>query len=204
LINGTWGKHAADFIAVGRYLREAKDELTRDEFEALIRLRLAFDGSTARKLMRCAAKAILCAHVHELPPCWGTIYELSKLADEILEAGFANGLIHPGLQRRDIRSKVLGLPPREQKPPKEQKPPPSTPPDLTPSQLRAQLEKLGPLRFRQEGVLPPAWVQAQTHTALSLASPNQLLATLERQVPPGNKPARKALQQLKGALFPTD
>ena len=81
----------ASFIQTGQYLIEAKEELDRDEFEALVRLRLDFDASVARKLMRVAGDRTLCAHVHKLPPCWSSLYELSKLEDDALEAAIADG-----------------------------------------------------------------------------------------------------------------
>jgi hypothetical protein len=38
-------------------------------------------------------------HVSCLPPEWGTLYELTKLDDAILERALAEGRIHPDLQR---------------------------------------------------------------------------------------------------------
>jgi hypothetical protein len=79
LINGAWRRSAEAFIQVGQYLIEAKEELDRDEFEALLKLRLDFDASVARRLMCIAGDRELCAHAHKLPACWTTIYELTKL-----------------------------------------------------------------------------------------------------------------------------
>jgi hypothetical protein len=39
-----------------------------------------------------------------------------------------------------------------------------------------------------------------TNTALSLATPEKLIETLERRLPPANKTARKRLQALKAAV----
>jgi hypothetical protein len=101
LINTSWRKGAEGFIQIGRYLIEAKEELDRDQYEALIRLRLAFNESTAKKLICIARNSILGAHVHLLPPCWSTLYELSKLDDAVLKAKIADGTITPRLQRKD-------------------------------------------------------------------------------------------------------
>jgi hypothetical protein len=103
LINSSWRKGAEGIIETGRYLCEAKEELEKDEFEALVRLRLTFDASTGRKLMLIARHKILCAHVHKLPPCWGTIYELTKLKDEVLLARIEDSSIHPGMKRKDAK-----------------------------------------------------------------------------------------------------
>ena len=100
-INGTWRKGAGNFIDCGKLLAEANDELPRDAFNILIKSKLDFEASVARKLMRIAANEILCAHVHKLPPCWSTLYELSQLTESTLKAAFADGTIHPGMQRKD-------------------------------------------------------------------------------------------------------
>jgi hypothetical protein len=100
-INKTWRKGAADFIRCGQLLNDAKAELQTDAFNALVKTKLAFDRSVAVKLMGIADKPMLCAHEHKLPPCWTTLYELSKLADEVLEAKLADGTIHSGMERKD-------------------------------------------------------------------------------------------------------
>jgi hypothetical protein len=102
LINTSWSKGAEAFIDTGRYLLEAKAELDRDLFESLVKRHLAFDTSTGRKLMRIAGDQIICANWHKLPPRWTTIYDLSKLDDETLKAGFADGTIHPGMRHKDM------------------------------------------------------------------------------------------------------
>lgn len=101
LINGTWRKSAEAFFITGQYLIEAKEELTRDEYSALLKLRLDFDTSTAKKLICIAHNRILGAHVHRLPPCWSTIYELTKLEDDALRAAFSEAKISPKMMRKD-------------------------------------------------------------------------------------------------------
>src|SRR5262249_8194216 len=83
-INAAWGKQVASIIETGRYLIEAYDEMERASFEAMVQQKLAFGPSTARKLIVIAHHSILCAHVHKLPPSWGTLYELTKLPIEVL------------------------------------------------------------------------------------------------------------------------
>ncbi len=41
------------------------------------------------------------AHAHVLPPHWGTLYELTRLPDDVFEAKIADGTIHPEMQRTD-------------------------------------------------------------------------------------------------------
>jgi len=100
-INSIWKKGAEDFIQCGQLLIEAKAELTNDAFHALIKTKLAFDRTVGTKLMAIAANAVLCAHVHNLPPCWSSMYELSQLDDKILESGFADGTISSHMLRKD-------------------------------------------------------------------------------------------------------
>ena len=98
-INWIWRRGAGDFIGCGQYLIQAKDELQSDAYSAMLK-KLHFDPSVAKKLSCIAKNATLGAHVHQLPPCWSTLYELSKLDDDFLKAKLADGTIHPGMQRR--------------------------------------------------------------------------------------------------------
>jgi hypothetical protein len=124
-INKTWRKGAADFIRCGQLLNDAKAELQTDAFNAMVKTKLAFDRSVGAKLMGIADKPMLCAHAHNLPPSWTTLYELSQLKAEILQAKLADGTIHPGMERKD----AIAL----RKP--ESKPPAKTPTDTSVSKL---------------------------------------------------------------------
>jgi hypothetical protein len=102
---------------------------------------------------------------------------------------------HPVIVLREWR--------RSQRPPKPSPgdpPPPKPPALLAPTELRRQLEILGLSRFRQE-VMPPDWCSPLRDTALSLATPEQLIATLERKCSP-SKDARAALKSLKKSQPP--
>jgi hypothetical protein len=68
LIDAAWRKGAEAFMEIGRHLIEAKEELDRDEYDALVK-KLAFDASVAKKLVCIASNQLLGAHVHQLPPC---------------------------------------------------------------------------------------------------------------------------------------
>jgi hypothetical protein len=73
-------------------------------------------------------------------------------------------------------------------------------PLLAPTELRRQLELLGLTRFRKE-IMPPDWCVLLSNNALSSASPHQLIATLERKLPP-SKGARAALKALRKSQPP--
>jgi hypothetical protein len=192
-ISVSWQKSTQGIFDTGNYLRQAREELDRDVYKAL---KLPFGERTRDRLIVIACHPNLQTHVSELPPHWGTLYALTEVGENIFKAALADGRIHPGLQRAEVRSQVQRLPPKQRN---LQNAEIDAPVDLSPTQLRCQIEKLGQSRFRQE-VLPPDWVQSQTNTALSLADPEKLIATLERQIPTSNKAARKALRDLKRAL----
>jgi hypothetical protein len=69
----------------------------------------------------------------------------------------------------------------------------------TPTQLQAWVEKLGWPQFRQE-ILPPDWTRSLTNTALSVATPEKLIETLERRLPSVSKSARRHFLELKKAV----
>jgi hypothetical protein len=103
LINGSWRKGPEAFIETGKYLVDAKEQLPRDEFDSIIKLKLDFEASVARKLICIGSNPTIRAHGHKLPPCWTTIYDLSKLKPDILLAGIKSGAIHPRMKRKDVR-----------------------------------------------------------------------------------------------------
>jgi hypothetical protein len=101
VINDTWQKGAGAFVATGKYLLEMREQLPREQVESIMELKLNFEASVGRKLERIAKNSIVCAHVHKLPPRWSIVYELTKVPDEILKTAFADGRIHPKMQRKD-------------------------------------------------------------------------------------------------------
>jgi hypothetical protein len=79
LINASWRKGATAIIETSRLILDAQAELDRDVFNSLLKLRLDCGDSVGRKLLCVAKNPIICAHGHKLPPCWTTIYELTKV-----------------------------------------------------------------------------------------------------------------------------
>jgi hypothetical protein len=108
-IDASWQKSTQGIFDTGRWLQEAREELDRDVYNAL---RLPFCIRTRQRLIAIAAHPILATHVSQLPPSWGTLYALAEIDNhDLLRAALADGRIHPGLQRKDVRS-ALGLPPK--------------------------------------------------------------------------------------------
>ena len=122
LINGSWRKGAADFIACSRHLIATS---ARDAFNVMVKSKLDFDDSVAR-LMHIASNETLCSHVNRLPPCWSTLYYVSQLSESALKAAFADGRIHPGLMRKD----AIGLKREETTSPNRRRPKPRRWPPL--------------------------------------------------------------------------
>src|SRR5258708_7915407 len=96
-ICAAWQKAVASIIETGQLLLNAK-AAGQNEAE----LKLPFSPQTARKLMAIARHPVICAHVRNLPASWGTLYELTKLPAETLEAKIKDGTITPALERKDV------------------------------------------------------------------------------------------------------
>jgi hypothetical protein len=83
-------------------LKDANRELEPADFEKMLNAAdLGFMSSAARKIICIASNEILCAHVHILPPHWGTQYELSKVDDAILRAAIEDGTVNPEMSRQE-------------------------------------------------------------------------------------------------------
>src|ERR1044071_495112 len=103
-IRSAWQSSFEGIIECGRLLIAAKEELEHGEFESMVEKELPFKPSTARRLMIIAKDERLLdrAHGHVLPPSWRTLYELTKLPDDVLEKKLTDGTIHPEMQRKDV------------------------------------------------------------------------------------------------------
>ena len=91
-----------NIVARGRLLLEARDELEHGSFEAMVKRH--FDLSTARMYRIVAAHPVISnrCHVNALPPSMRTLYELTKLPEEILRQKLKDGSINPKLERKDV------------------------------------------------------------------------------------------------------
>jgi N6-adenosine-specific RNA methylase IME4 len=107
-IGDAWRSSVAGILEAGRLTAEAKEAMPHGEFEAMVEHDLPFGPSTARRLMIVAADRRLAdrAHAHVLPPSWMTLYELTKLENDVFAARLADGTINPEMQRRDITNVI--------------------------------------------------------------------------------------------------
>jgi hypothetical protein len=117
-IRGKWQDNVAGIIAVGLELNNAREELGTKEFWRMVQDKnlLGFSRGTVSKLMKIAADPRLLEVSHEkLPAAWVTLYALTRLTDEEFQQGIDSGIIHAGMERKDIA---------QLKPPKEETVPP--------------------------------------------------------------------------------
>ena len=87
-----------NIVARGRLLLEARE----GSFEAMVKRH--FDLSTARMYRIVGAHPVISnrCHVNALPPSMRTLYELTKLPEEILRQKLKDGSINPKLERKDV------------------------------------------------------------------------------------------------------
>jgi len=88
-----------NLVAIGQHLREAKEELDHGEFGPMLK-RIKFSEGTARKYMAISAHPVISnrSNWNALPPLWTTLYELTKLPPDVLEARIADGTVTPELE----------------------------------------------------------------------------------------------------------
>ena len=103
-IKTVWNKTVGGIFETGRLLIEAKKALPHGGFEIMVRDQLPFGARTAQMFMSIAQSPVLANPNNGafLPPYWRTLYDLSRLEPEELEAGFRRRLIKPELQRKDL------------------------------------------------------------------------------------------------------
>jgi N6-adenosine-specific RNA methylase IME4 len=111
-ITAAWQQGVEAIFETGRLLVAARrdPDLAHGEWQLMVEQDLPFGARTARKLMAIANDERLLefqkrTHGSVLgtyPPHWRTIYQLTTLDDDVLRGCFANGLIHPEMERGDI------------------------------------------------------------------------------------------------------
>jgi len=101
------GKSVESIIEVGRLLIQAKADLAHGEWGRLFDEKLIpFSQQTANKLMAVASHPQMSnpAHVRNLPPSWGTLYELTKIPEPTLQHALADGRITPDMPRKAVQA----------------------------------------------------------------------------------------------------
>jgi hypothetical protein len=103
-ICAAWQKCVEDIIATGRLLIEAKKELGYGSWLGMVTQKLPFRVRTAQRLIAIAKNPVIADATHGslLPPSWRTLYEMTRLPDDVLREKFASGAITPSTERKDI------------------------------------------------------------------------------------------------------
>jgi hypothetical protein len=103
-IVAAWNKRVQSIFDTGRALIKAKKKLPPEEFKEMIEDdRFPFDHKrTGERVIKVAKNRVLATHVSQLPPSWGTLYELTKLPPEELTRMLENGEITPDTERKDV------------------------------------------------------------------------------------------------------
>jgi hypothetical protein len=95
-------------IRAGKLILQARESMDHGAFAAMCREELPFSRQTAYKLMSIAQDHRFVAHVRQLPPAWGTLYELTKVDDDEFYQAAQDGTIRPEMRRTDVRGLIDG------------------------------------------------------------------------------------------------
>jgi hypothetical protein len=112
-INEIWQTGNERVFKCGRLLLASKNGVGPQQsgkqphgaFQRMIETELTFGPRTAQRLMIIARNPVLtkATHASHLPTDWTILYDLSKMEDDALTLGLANGKINPKMSRRDVR-----------------------------------------------------------------------------------------------------
>ena len=91
-------KSVESMIETGRRLVEAQQSLGYGEHAAFYDA-LPFSEATAKKLQLIANDPRIRSHVNDLPPSYGTTYELTKVDDDTFALAVSDGRINPDMTR---------------------------------------------------------------------------------------------------------
>jgi hypothetical protein len=113
IIQSRWQDRVKNILEVCMWLETAREELGPSKFSAMVRDDLKWSKSMASQLLAIGRDGRLVEVQHvKLPPSWGTLYQLTRLTDEEFERGIDSGIIHAGMERKDVR---LLKPPKPQR-----------------------------------------------------------------------------------------
>lgn len=102
-IRRLWDRAQDQFIAIGRYLEQAKEKLPYGEFEEMVERDLPFSSSVARRL-RTATAMIDSGEVsaEALPSSYSVVYELASMTPEERGRAAEAGLVRPDVTRKEL------------------------------------------------------------------------------------------------------
>lgn len=108
-----------NWINAGLHLIDAKEGLKgqKGEWERMfagnehaVKHPIPLSICTAERLMKITKNPQITksAHAPILPPSWYTLYELTKIPDEIFRKALSDGRIRPDMERKDVRALMAG------------------------------------------------------------------------------------------------
>lgn len=106
------GKTVESVLAIGNMFIAAKRMLPHGEFQHIF-VGIPFDRRTAELYMSIAHNRVLAnaKWISHLPSMVGTLYELSRIAEPVLETALTDERICPKLRRPDVRKLFKSKPP---------------------------------------------------------------------------------------------
>jgi N6-adenosine-specific RNA methylase IME4 len=107
-----WHETVEGILDTGRTLIDARSEMQKSglPFSDLIGdcdgkpSQLEFKFTVSYRLIAIAGDERVLSHCAVLPPSWETLYALTRLSDERFQELLGTGVIHPGMQRKDLKA----------------------------------------------------------------------------------------------------
>ena len=102
-INASWRKTTESILETARLCADANKDLKSKDRARLIK-QLAFNAATFSKLVKIGSKYQLQSDPVKslLPPSYSIVYEVAKLNEGDLQVAITEGVINPGMTRRDL------------------------------------------------------------------------------------------------------
>ena len=102
-INASWRKTTESILETARLCADANKDLKSKDRARLIK-QLAFNAATFSKLVKIGSKYQLQQDPVKslLPPSYSIVYEVAKLNEGDLQVAVTEGVINPGMTRRDL------------------------------------------------------------------------------------------------------
>jgi len=102
-INVSWRKTTESVLETARLCADANKDLKSKDRARLIK-QLAFNAATFSKLVKIGSKYQLQSDPLKslLPPSYSIVYEVAKLNEGDLQVAMTEGVINPGMTRRDL------------------------------------------------------------------------------------------------------
>lgn len=104
VIRADLGRAVEGIVSAGKHLIAAKADVQHGEWLPLLR-EVGIDQSTARRLMSIGGNPAIAnrGSCHDFPAALRSLYELSRLAPEVIESGIEHGDIHPAMTIKDAK-----------------------------------------------------------------------------------------------------